>query len=568
MKIALQILKPLLLQTGIVTEDQFAVAIEKSKRTGQNVSDILISQGTINQDYLIDLLSKFFNTPRVKVSGKEINFDFLNLIPEDIARARNAIIFDKKDDYIYLAVTDPTDLESINFIQRYTNTQTKVFLTTDDDLKSAFALYRKQLTENFATIIEDNLRKVSAIEGMDAADAASELPIVSLFDTIIIYASSLNASDIHIERLSDSIIIRFRVDGILREIVRLPKEVHNAVVARVKILAGLQIDEHNRAQDGRFKYQKGDDVFDVRVSILPTFYGEKVNMRLLLGALKPLSFEELGMERDMIDIMNDNIKRSYGMILVTGPTGSGKTTTLYSVLSKLNRPEVNIVTVEDPIEYELRYVNQVQVNAKAGLDFANGLRSILRQDPNIIMVGEIRDSETASIAVNAALTGHLVLSTLHTNDATTAVPRLLDLGVQPFLVSATVNAVIAQRLVRKVCRNCIESYKLTPETKAQIDRQFKNSPFKKKSYTIPSELYHGKGCKVCNNTGYKGRLAIYEVFNVSDDMRTFMQSPTFSLDGLREIAGKNGMVSLFEDGVRKAQTGLTTIEEIFRVVKE
>ena len=568
MKIALQILKPLLLQTGIVDEQQFTLAIEKSKRTGQNVSDILISQGTITQDYLIDLLSKFFNTPRVKVSGKEINFDILNLIPEDIARARNAIIFDKQDDYIYLAVTDPTDLESINFIQRYTNTQTKVFLTTDDDLKSAFALYRKQLTENFATIIEENLRKVSTIEGMDAADAASELPIVSLFDTIIIYASSLTASDIHIERLSDSIIIRFRVDGILREIVRLPKEVHNAVVARVKILAGLQIDEHNRAQDGRFKYQKGDDVFDVRVSILPTFYGEKVNMRLLLGALKPLSFEELGMEKDVIEIMNDNIKRSYGMILVTGPTGSGKTTTLYSVLSKLNRPEVNIVTVEDPIEYELRYVNQVQVNTKAGLDFANGLRSILRQDPNIIMVGEIRDSETASIAVNAALTGHLVLSTLHTNDATTAVPRLLDLGVQPFLVSATVNAVIAQRLVRKICRNCIESYKLTPEIKAQIDRQFKNSPFKKKNYIIPSELYHGKGCKVCNNTGYKGRLAIYEVFNVTDDMRTFMQSPQFSLDGLRDIAGKNNMISLFEDGVRKAQTGLTTIEEIFRVIKE
>jgi len=568
MKIALQILKPLLLQTGLVTEEQFSNALEKSKRTGQNVSDILISQGAITQDYLVDLMSKFFNTPRVKVSGKEINFDILNLIPEDIARARNAIIFDKKDEYIYLAVIDPTDLESINFIQRYTNTPAKVFLTTDDDLKSAFALYRKQLTENFANVIEDNLRKVSVIEGMNLADAASELPIVSLFDTIIIYAYSLNASDIHVERLSDTIMIRFRVDGILREIIRLPKEIHNALVARVKILAGLQIDEHNRAQDGRFKYQKGDDVFDMRVSILPTFYGEKINMRLLLGAVKPLSFEELGMEQDTISVMNDNIKRSYGMILVTGPTGSGKTTTLYSVLSKLNRPEVNIVTVEDPIEYELRYVNQVQVNSKAGLDFANGLRSILRQDPNIIMVGEIRDSETAGIAVNAALTGHLVLSTLHTNDATTAIPRLFDLGVQQFLVSATVNAVIAQRLVRKVCRNCIESYKLSPETKASIERQLKNSPFKKKSYNIPSELYHGRGCKICNNTGYKGRLAIYEIFNITEDMRTYIQSPTFSLDGLREIAGRNNMISLFEDGVRKAQTGLTTIEEIFRVVKE
>ncbi len=568
MKIALQILKPLLLQTNLVTEEQFNKALELSKRTGQSVSDLLISQGVITQDYLIDLLSKFFNTPRVKISGKEINSEFLNLIPEDIARARNAIIFDKKDDYIYLAVTDPTDLESINFIQRYTNLSAKVFLTTDDDLKSAFALYRKQLTENFANIIEDNLRKVSIIEGMNLTDAASEMPIVSLFDTIVIYAYSLSASDIHIERLSDAILIRFRVDGILREIVRLPQEIHNAIVARVKILAGLQIDEHYRAQDGRFKYQKGDDAFDVRVSILPTFYGEKINMRLLLGSIKPMSFEELGMEKDTIEVMDANVKRSYGMILVTGPTGSGKTTTLYSVLSKLNRPEVNIVTVEDPIEYELRYINQVQVNTKSGLDFANGLRSILRQDPNIIMVGEIRDSETAAIATNAALTGHLVLSTLHTNDATTAIPRLFDLGVQPFLVSATINAVIAQRLVRKICRNCIESYKLPNETKSAIERQFKNSSLKKKNYSVPAELYRGKGCKICNYTGYKGRVAIYEIFNVTEDMRIFIQSPEFSLDGLREIAGKYNMVSLFEDGVRKAQTGQTSIEEVFRVIKE
>lgn len=568
MKISLQILKPLLFKTGLVSESQFDQALELSKRTGQNVSDILISKGIITKNYLVDLMSEFFNTPRIKVSSKDIDFSILNLVPEDIARAHNAIIFDKKDNYIYLAVIDPTDLESINFIQRYTGFKAKVFLTTDDDLKSAFALYRKQLTENFSNIIEETLRKISIVEDMDLAEAASDMPIVSLFDTIIIYAYSLNASDIHIERLEESILIRFRVDGILREITRLPKEVHNALVARVKILAGLQIDEHNRAQDGRFKHHKGDDSFDMRVSILPTFYGEKINMRLLLGSTKPLSFEELGMERDTAQIINENIKRSYGMILVTGPTGSGKTTTLYSVLNKLNRPEVNIVTVEDPIEYELRYVNQVQVNPKAGLGFANGLRSILRQDPNIIMVGEIRDSETAGIAVNAALTGHLVLSTLHTNDATTAVPRLFDLGVQPFLAAATINAVIAQRLVRKVCRNCIESYKLSEETKKSIERQYKNSPFKKKSYTIPSELYHGSGCKMCNNTGYKGRVAIYEVFNVSEEMRNYMQTKNFSLDGLRELAGKEGMVSLFEDGMRKAQTGLTTIEEVFRVVKE
>ncbi len=568
MKVALQILKPVLLKTGLVTEEKFNHVLEMSKRTGQSVSDLLISQGVITQDYLIDLLAKYFNTPRVKLIGKDIDFEVLNIIPEDIARSRGAVIFDKKDGYLYLAMVDPTDLESAKFIERYANTPVKIFLTTEDDLKGSFALYRKQLTQNFATIIEENLRKAVGLEGLSEADAASEMPIVSLFDTIIIYASSLNASDIHIERLPDMILIRFRVDGILREIIRLPKEIHGAIVARVKILSGLQIDEHNRAQDGRFKYQKGDDVFDIRISVLPTLYGEKINMRLLLGALKPLSFEELGMEADAVEVMKENVKRSYGMILVTGPTGSGKTTTLYSILSQLNRPEVNIVTIEDPIEYELKYVNQIQVNSKAGLDFANGLRSILRQDPNIIMVGEIRDGDTAGIAVNAALTGHLVLSTLHTNDATTAVPRLFDLGVQQFLVAATINAVVAQRLVRRVCKNCIHSYKLSNETKAQIERQHKNSPFKKKSYVVPNELYKGSGCKACNNTGYKGRVAVFEIFNVNEEMRNFMQTAHFSLDGLREIAGKTNMRTLFDDGISKAQVGLTSIEEIFRVIKE
>ncbi len=568
MAISLQILKPILLQSRLIDEEKFNEYLEKSQRTGQNLVDILVSEGVITREYFIELLSNYLQIPRVHLKGKDISYDILNLIPEDIARSRSAIIFGKEGRYLQVAMTDPTDLEAIEFLERYTNTPIKVYITTEDDLRNAFALYRQHITENFKNIIEANLKQAVRIEGLSLAEAAAELPIVSLFDTIIEYAASLNATDIHLERLSDSVLIRFRIDGLLREIVRLPKETHPALIARVKILANLQIDEHNRPQDGRFKYTKGTDVFDIRISIVPTMYGEKVAMRLLLGALKPLSFEELGMQPYTTAAVETNIKRSYGMILVTGPTGSGKTTTLYSILSKLNRPEIHIITIEDPIEYELKYVNQIQVNSKVGLDFATGLRSIVRQDPNIIMVGEIRDSETADIAINASLTGHLVLSTLHTNDAVTAVPRLFDMGCQPFLVAATINAVIAQRLVRKICPDCIESYAVPQNLKEIIKRQFIESPYKKESYHIPTQLYRGRGCKVCGNTGYKGRLAIYEIFNINEQIRNYIQSPKFSIDGLRELAGKQQMVTLFEDGLVKAELGLTTVEEVFRVIQE
>ncbi|HPC37563.1 MAG TPA: GspE/PulE family protein, partial [Candidatus Paceibacterota bacterium] len=363
-----------------------------------------------------------------------------------------------------------------------------------------------------------------------------------------------------------TVLIRFRIDSVLHEIIRIPKEVHPAIVARIKLLANLKIDEHRKPQDGRFRYEALGEAMDIRVSIMPTFYGEKIAMRLLKATAKPMSLKELGMLDETIKLVEESIRKSYGMFLVTGPTGSGKTTTLYSTLNMLNRPEVNIVTIEDPIEYYIPYANQTQINPQAGVTFATGLRSILRQDPNIILIGEIRDEETAEIAVNSALTGHLVLSSLHTNDAPTAVPRLIDMKVPNFLISAVLNTVIAQRLVRRICKDCIESYEPDEEIIESLKRQFKE--MEGKEIEIPKVLYRGKGCQICNNTGYKGQIGIFEALNFDEDLRRLINEPDFSLDNLRNKAQEKGMVSMMEDGLKKAQLGMTTVEEILRVIRE
>jgi len=333
------------------------------------------------------------------------------------------------------------------------------------------------------------------------------------------------------------------------------------------LLASLKLDEHIKPQDGRFRHTVGKDVMDVRVAVMPTFYGEKVEMRLLSATGRPLSLEELGFLEDHATVVRENAKKTYGMMLVTGPTGSGKTTTLYSVLNILNRPEVNIVTIEDPIEYNMKYINQTQINPAAGISFSSGLREIVRQDPNIIMVGEIRDQETAQISVQAALTGHLVLSSLHTNDAPTAIPRLIDLGLPPFLVAAVLNLIEAQRLVRRICNDCIISYKPDPSIANAINRQLSDLNIDIK-FNMPSQLYKGAGCLACGNTGYKGRLGIFEILNVTEDIRKIIVDPDFTLNGLRAAARKAGMTTMFEDGLKKVERGLTTIEEVLRVIRE
>jgi len=571
MKIPAENLKKLLLETGVIKEADFVSAEEEAKRTSRDVADILISRGFITPEYLNQILASYFKVPLAELGQKELNEAILGILPEDVARTKNAVVFGKKDNTIQVAMLDPGDLDTINFIEQYTGKKVEIYLATEEDLKYAFSQYRKTMVQSFQKVIEEQLRAASRLRAGvgDLVKLASEVPVVAIVENIISYAASLNASDIHIEILADAILIRFHIDGILREVARLSSQIHPAIVARIKILSSLQIDEHAKPQDGRIKFKRGTDVFDMRIAIMPTYYGEKVVMRLLTASAKPLSFAELGMTDKQAEIVGENIKKTFGMVLSTGPTGSGKTTTQYSILSQLNRPEVNIVTIEDPIEYELPYVNQTQVNTKAGIDFASGLRAILRQDPNIIMVGEIRDADTAEIAVHAALTGHLVLSTLHTNDAPTAVPRLIDIGIPPFLVAATINMIMAQRLVRKICTSCIESYEPPATLKESVVDQLKiSAPQSAPGYKMPKLLYRGRGCKLCGWSGYRGRVAIFEMLNIDEKIRNYIVDRNFTIDGLRQLAVAGGFETMFEDGLAKAERGITTIEEVLRVITE
>ncbi|BCX16263.1 MAG: hypothetical protein KatS3mg098_492 [Candidatus Parcubacteria bacterium] len=564
-----QKLKTFLLEQGLIEEEDFNQALEEARRMNQDLGDVLISKGFVTKDFLLHLASNFFGVELANLRYRGINREVLYKIEEKFAREKNVIAFAQEGDgTIDLAMADPTDLITIEFLEKKLSSKIRPFLASDDDLAFGFSAYGSQLTQDFKRLIEENIkasleRKISASK---EEEAATQLPIVEIVNNTLSYASSLNTSDIHLEAMEDSILVRFRIDGILHEVFQIPKEVHPAIVARIKLLASLKVDEHQKPQDGRFRYKVGSTVIDVRVSVIPTLYGEKIVLRLLPATQRPLSLIELGMTEETAKIVEENIKKTYGMILVTGPTGSGKTTTLYSILNMLNRPEVNIVTIEDPIEYNIKYINQVQINPLAGITFASGLRSILRQDPNIIMVGEIRDQETAEIAVNAALTGHLLLSSLHTNDAPTAVPRLIDMGIPPFLVAAVLNMVLAQRLVRKICLDCIESFSPSEDFLHSLRTQIKslNLP----DSNIPRVLYRGKGCKSCGGTGYRGRMGIFELLEVNEDIRKIIVSPDFSLDLLTMAAKKNGMVTMFEDGLRKASLGQTTIEEVLRVIRE
>ncbi len=571
-RIPLENLKRMLIESGLVKEADFESSQREAERTNRDVSDILVSRGFMTAEYWYQLLSQYYRVQLANLTGEDISTEILNIIPEDIARSRAAVVFGRNNDRLKVAIADPGDLDTIKFLEGYTQRQLDLYLATERDLQYAFSRYRREILENFQRSIEEQMRFINRAhlgQGGDLAKAATELPVVAIVDNLVSYAAALNATDVHIEILADALLVRFRIDGILREVAHLAVEIHPALVARIKILAGMQIDEHAKAQDGRFKYKHGAEVFDIRVAIMPTFYGEKVTMRLLLAGLKPLSFADLGMTQEQTKVVERNIKKTFGMILSTGPTSSGKTTTQYSILSSLNRPEVNIVTIEDPIEYELRYVNQTQVNVKAGITFADGLRAFLRHDPNIIMVGEIRDGETAEIATNAALTGHLVLSTLHTNDAPTAIPRLIEMGVPAFLVSATLNLVMAQRLVQKICTDCIESYAPDPSLGTAIVDQLRVlAPDKADSFKMPPSLFRGKGCKTCNWRGYRGRLAIFEILDVDSDMRALIANKAFTLEAFRKLASSKGIKTMFEDGIEKAILGLTTVEEVLRVIRE
>jgi type IV pilus assembly protein PilB len=561
-------LKKILVDDAIITADKFEELANDARRLGQGPASILISKNIMTDEYYMNLLSRFYKVPITTLEIGTTDDEALRLLTEDFARDKHVVIFKKElDGTLDVAMEDPSDLTTIEYLETKFQARIKPFLVSTTNLARIFAFYGKEQVEGFRKIIQENIQASLQLSGKKDVEAAVQVPIIAITDNIISYAVSLRASDIHIEALEAEILVRYRIDGLLREIIRIQKEIHPAIVARFKILSGMKLDEHTNPQDGRFHYKIGSDYVDIRVSILPTMYGEKVELRLLTGAGQILSFEELGMSPEIIKGITENVTKSYGMVLVTGPTGSGKSTTLYSILHTINRPEVNIITVEDPIEYDIKYVNQTQINETAGITFAAALRAILRQDPNIIMVGEIRDEETAEISVHAALTGHMLLSSLHTNDAPTAIPRLVDMHVAPFLMAAVLNTVLAQRLVRRICYDCLYSYPTPLEIKKLIETQIAASGLPADT-PIPKTLFKGKGCPSCGHSGYRGRMGIYELLNINENLRSAIVDPSFSLEKLRTLAQANGMKSMFEDGLLKAGQGKTTIDEVMRVIRE
>jgi len=562
-------LKKKLIQEGLITPERFEELVAEADRKNQNLTDVLVSQRVIDPYYVNNFIANTLGVELADLSVREMNKEIVQTLPEEIARQRQAIIFNREVTGDYdVAMLDPSDLETIGFLTQYLKTKVKPFLATPDDLNRGFAVYGFQTAHDAKREIEEQIQESLRVQSKTAEEAAAELPIVAIVDNLLSYAISSRASDIHLEILEDATMVRYRVDGILYEIMRIPKAIHGALVARIKLLSGQKIDEHYKPQDGRFRYQIVSQIVDVRVSVMPTFYGEKIVMRLLEATQKPLSIEELGMLPHDTAIVYQNLEKTYGMLLSCGPTGSGKTTSLYALMNVLNKSQVNIVTTEDPIEYNMRYVNQTQINVQAGVTFASSLRALLRQDPNIIMVGEIRDAETAEIAVQAALTGHLLLASLHTNDAPTAVPRLFDLGVPRFLVASVLNVVVAQRLARRICQSCVYSYPAGPELKEIIAAQLKELSIEEEDFRIPKVLYRGKGCMSCGSTGFRGRVGLFEVLEVTDAVRRIIVDPGFDLRVLQAEGRKNGMRTMFEDGITKVELAVTTIEEVLRVIKD
>lgn len=591
----------MLSDAGKVNEEQLSGLREQVKTEKKPLQDVVVKNNLISEKDLTKLYAKEIELPFIELNAEEIPREVLRLIPERIARQYKAVLFGVEDSGTrLLAMEDPDDVQALNFLQKQLGSDLKVHVATASSIGSALDQYRGNVGSELTKVLSpDEADTEEEDEPLDEEDLAEDSPIAQTVNLVIEYAIKSGASDIHIEPREGHVVVRYRVDGILKEANKLPKKVHSALVSRIKILSNLKIDERRVPQDGRFKIQIGEGVYALRVSTLPINEGEKVVMRILSESSKAATLEELGYWGKSLDVINQAIVQPHGMILVTGPTGSGKSTSLFSILSLLNRPSVNISTIEDPVEYKIPGANQTQVNPKAGMTFAAGLRALLRQDPNIIMVGEIRDSETAGLAVQAALTGHLVFATLHTNNAATSLPRLLDMGIEPFLIASTVRAVVGQRLVRRLCVDCREavtpdeaSLKLIQETFQIEDPKYmsyihdlekqalsagigKANATKSKSKTT-GELStdekniktvwkaHDQGCDACNHTGYKGRVGIYEVLGNSPSVQKAIVGNATS-ETIQSEGAADGMITMQLDGFIKALRGQTSIEEILRV---
>ncbi|MEI6553133.1 MAG: GspE/PulE family protein [bacterium] len=597
-------LKKLIVDSGLVSASDLDEIDKKAIKENKPLGETLVSSGKITPDDYRRMQSYILGIPFIDISTQKLEFDVLSLIPEPIARKHNIIAFRKREDSLEVAMLDTADLSAIDFVKKKTGLKILPRLTTTDSMKSALIQYQKSLKADFGDIIQQevsNLKgvnketRVSGVVGAGAGGAsvinevgrigivedssgedlrklAEDLPVVRIIDTLLKHAILQGASDIHIEQMENEVVIRYRIDGMLHDAMVLPKNIGPSITARIKVLSNLKLDEKRLPQDGRFKIESNGENISFRVSVLPTYYGEKTVMRLLRENMTGFTLEHLGFHGRGLELIHDALGYSEGLILTTGPTGSGKTTTLYTLLDILNQPDVNISTVEDPVEYQMNRVNQTQVKPEIGLTFASGLRSLLRQDPDIIMVGEIRDNETASLAINASLTGHLVLSTLHTNSAAGAIPRLIDMKCEPFLLVSTLRVIVAQRLVRELDASK-EKYILSKEQLESL-KKYANLDVVltalKEEHIVPetSDWSNINFYKPVPNPesedGYKSRIGIHEVLRVSPSIKEMIMKEATS-DQIQDQARKEGMLTMFEDGVFKAVQGHTSIEEILRV---
>lgn len=593
MRISDATIEKLLEQNNVLKSGQLEDLKQEASRSRRPLQDLVIQKSIISEKNLTQAYAAYANIPFIEVSPNEINHDVLTKIPERIARQYSAVLFKVSEDGVmHLAMEDPDDVQAVDFIEKEIGDNLKLYIATRANILSCLENYRGDVNKELNKVIDIQREDSSKIEEISTEDISEDSPIAQTVNLLLEYAIRSSASDIHIEPREDYVQIRYRIDGALQEVNRLPINVVNALISRIKILSNLKIDERRVPQDGRFKIQVGGKQYALRVSTLPIADGEKIVMRILDESNQSVSLEQLGYWGNSLAVILDAMSEPDGMVLVTGPTGSGKSTSLFSILSMLNKPDVNISTIEDPVEYKIKGVNQTQTNVKAGMTFASGLRALLRQDPNIIMVGEIRDSETANLGVQAALTGHLVFSTLHTNNAATCLPRLLDMDIEPFLIASTVKAIVGQRLVRKLCINCRQSFQPTEEEKQGISKLFSMAaPDKfKVTHALEAKAAEQKlggdsplgsteagiqtlwkaspeGCKECNHTGFRGRIGIYEVLGNTRGIQKLIMSNATSNE-IQDQAIIEGMLTMQTDGFIKALRGETTIEEVIKVTKE
>lgn len=552
-----EILADLVKKAGLVDAAKLGLAQDHVKKANTTLEEAFLEKGIMTDEQLGQVVASYYKLPFVLLAKVTIPEDVFGLIPTPVARKQKMVVFARDTTSVKVAMTNPEKKEILEMLAKKTGQKIIPHYATFRDIQYVLRQFKKDLQIEIDNLLKEDIGHRTGV--------LEDPPVARIVDLLIDSAYEEKASDVHIEPQEENSLIRFRIDGLLQDVVTVSKVLHDRVITRIKVLSNLRTDEHLAAQDGKMRIPLEEENLDIRVSILPIAEGEKAVLRLLSSRSRQYTLSNLGMNDIDLQKVYNAYSKSYGMILSTGPTGSGKTTSIYSILKILNTREKNITTVEDPVEYRIHGANQVQVNVKTNLTFANGLRSILRQDPNIIFVGEIRDSETASIAVNAALTGHLVVSTLHTNDAATAIPRLTDMKVEPFLVASTVTVVVAQRLVRHVCDNCKVPFDVSYE---EMIKNFPPEVIKRNLGTAKKSIkaYKGKGCKVCRNTGYIGRIGLFEVLEVSKNIRQLITQKS-DADVIAKAAIEEGMKTMLDDGIAKIISGMTTIEEVLRVTK-